>query len=186
MIRKQSFTLVEILVAMSILTLFATVTTIGIVRTTRQYRFNQSCRLIERKITLAKQLATATQGGVTITFKEKLDQHGMPTPSQLTMTLEGEALPSEALQNILRLREEIAGITEMRLITSRKEQLSTFPIKLTFYPQGTNHNLYEELQLVSGTAKEKSSTISLEEECTKEKDLNRESNALYPDELKQL
>lgn len=167
---RRAFTLVEILVVITLVTIMASVGVVNVLGLTRNTRFKESCTLLENKIQNARKLTTLTQGGVTLYLEKK--------EGYMASTIYGEAIPTDRLRQLFKVEDKLPGIAEIEVCTQTGSR--PYPLSLTFYSDGAccfsaSADIVDEIKITSGSGNQLSHTIPLnipyQNDTTQSKDL---------------
>ena len=175
---RRSFSLVEVLVVVTLIAMLSATVGINIVKCIQERRFQEAVKVLKSKISNAHKLAKLSQGVVTVC----IEQEGQRQKQGLVISLQGEAFTSEKTRRLLGLQERIPDHIILQLEGAQNSAV-TLPLLLDFYPYGAcykhNESTQESgLQIITSSRNATSPTIPLTE--IPGGNLVNESYALYP------
>jgi hypothetical protein len=120
--RKLPFTLIELSIVFGLLLLLATFGGIRVYEAISAQYFEESVKILNHKIEIAKKVARATKGACSLAFEQ--------AEETIFLTLDGEALPTKEIRSVLKEKTALRGLKSITL-----DSISP-PFTLSFLPSG--------------------------------------------------
>ena len=125
--KKQSFSIVEVLIAFALMVLVVVVAGVRPLALFRDTAARECKRMTHRLVQQAAQYSVLTQAGMTLSFA--LDKE------RLTISMKGENTPNSELKQLLGLGETLDKAPPMTLVLHDDRRIDA-PFAVTFYPDG--------------------------------------------------